>query len=377
MDGIQLLGENRLVCEFTRNVVESMRKEARLLRNKAIDSLVLSIELFNRPSNDGRTHGVLIFLDHALEMLFKSIIISKGGKIREPRSKQTIGVEACIRRGVSDAKVKFLDEKQALTAQMINSLRDAAQHHLLDISESHLFIQAQAGLTLFRDLFKSDFKEELKAYLPERVLPLSTTPPLTLSALFDSEIAEIKKLLRPGSRRLTEAHARLRSLAIVEDSLGGQKVQPGPSDLKKVAAEIRKGNRAWNDIFPGVASVEVTTNGYGPSFDLRIDKKGEPIRLVPEGTPGAAVVAVKKVNELSYYSLGRDQIAKKLGVTGPKATAAIRFFKIQEDPEAFKQIVIGKSKFGRYSEKALVTLKVELQKHDIQVIWDQAHARGQ
>jgi hypothetical protein len=204
-----------------------MRKEARLLRVKATESLVLSIELFNRPNDSGRVHAVLILLDHALEMLFKAAIVHRGGRIREPRSKQTIGFDACVRRGLSDASIKFLGENQALTAQMINSLRDAAQHHLLYISEGHLFIQAQAGLTLFRDVFAEVFKEDLRLYLPERVLPLSTSPPLDLAALFDTEVAEIQKLLRPGSRRRTEAEARLRSLAIVETSLGGEKVQPG------------------------------------------------------------------------------------------------------------------------------------------------------
>jgi hypothetical protein len=50
-----------------------MRKEVKILRSKAIESLVLSIELFNRPSETGRAHGVLIFLDHAFEMLLKGI----------------------------------------------------------------------------------------------------------------------------------------------------------------------------------------------------------------------------------------------------------------------------------------------------------------
>ena len=134
-----------------------MRKEVRLLRAKGIESLVLSIELFNRPSDSGRMHAVLIFLDHALEMLFKAVIVHRGGRIRERRSKQTIRFDACVRRGLSDANVKFLEENQALTAQMINSLRDAAQHHLLYISQGHLFIQTQAGLTLFRDVFKDVF----------------------------------------------------------------------------------------------------------------------------------------------------------------------------------------------------------------------------
>ncbi|MBS0167879.1 MAG: hypothetical protein JSR29_17470 [Nitrospira sp.] len=346
-----------------------MKKEVRLLREKAIESLVLSIELFNRPSNKARTHGVLIFLDHAFEMLLKAAILHRCGRIREPRAKQTIGFDACVRRGLSDADIKFLVDTQALTLQMINSLRDAAQHHLLDISEPHLYIQSQAGLSLFRDLFKTVFGEEVKAYLPDRVLPLSTTPPTDLATLFDSETREIQKLLAPRSRKRTEAEAKLRSLAIVEKSLNGEKVQPSVGELKHLAGEIVGRRKAWNEIFPGVASVRLTTNGYGLSIDLRISKTGTPVQLVPEGTPGASVVAVKRVDELSFYSLGRDQLAAKVGLTGPKATAFIRFLDLKNDPECFKRFAVGKTKFDRYSPKAITAIQEAIAKHDIDEIW--------
>jgi hypothetical protein len=269
-----------------------MKKEVKLLHKKAIDSLVLSIEHFNRPSDLGRVHSVLIFLDHAFEMLFKAIILHRGGQIREPRAKQTIGFDASVRKGLSDARLKFLDEKQALTVQIINSLRDAAQHHVLDISEPHLYIQAQAGLSLFRDIMKAVFGDDLSKFLPARVLPLSTTPPIDLATLFDMEAREIRKLLAPGSRRRTEAEAKLRSLAIVENALRGEKTQPSIGELRRLAGEIGAGHKSWNEIFPSVATITLTTSGYGPSIDLRISKTGLPVQLVPEGTPGAAVVAV-------------------------------------------------------------------------------------
>jgi hypothetical protein len=346
-----------------------MKKEVRLLRRKAVESLVLSIELFNRPSDEARTHGVLILLDHAFEMLLKAAILHRGGRIREPRAEQTIGFDSCVRRGLSDARITFLIDTQALTLQMINSLRDAAQHHLLDISEPHLYIQSQAGLSLFRELFKKVFGEDLKAHLPGRVLPLSTTPPTDLATLFDSETREIQKLLVPGSRRRTEAEAKLRSLAIVEKSLNGEKVQPSVGELRRLAGEIVSRKKAWNEIFPGVASVILTTKGYGPSLDLRISKIGSPVQLVLEGTPGATVVAVKRVDELSFYSLGRDQLAAKVNLSGPKATAFIRFLDLKNDPECFKRFAVGKTKFDRYSPKAITAIQEGLSKHSVIEIW--------
>lgn len=159
-----------------------MRKEAKHLFQKAIDSLTLSIELFNRPNDCGRIHGVLIFMDHSFEMLLKASIIHKGGKIKDKRAKQTIGFSACVRKAFSNNDIKFLSDTDVLTLQIINGLRNAAQHYILYMTEQYLYFQAQAGLTLFRDIVKKVFNIDLKTHLPERVLPLSTTPPMDIQA---------------------------------------------------------------------------------------------------------------------------------------------------------------------------------------------------
>jgi hypothetical protein len=122
-----------------------MKKEAGILFNKALNSLILSIEYFNRPWDRGRTEAVLIFLDHSFEMLLKAAILHRGGKIREKRAKQTIGFDGCVRKALSEGTVKFLAHEQALSLQAINSLRDAAQHHIVQLSEQHLYLHAQSG----------------------------------------------------------------------------------------------------------------------------------------------------------------------------------------------------------------------------------------
>src|SRR5690606_36316312 len=152
-----------------------MKREVKLLLEKACDALVLSIELFNRPHDRGRVSGSWIQLDHSFEMLMKAAILHRGGRIRERRAKETIGFDACVRRSLSDGAIRYLAEEQALVLQTINGLRDAAQHHLLDISEGQLYVHMQSGVTLFRDLLRSVFKQELSRHLPSRVLPVSTS----------------------------------------------------------------------------------------------------------------------------------------------------------------------------------------------------------
>ena len=182
-----------------------MKKEARHLYEKAIDSLTLSIELFNRPNDCCRTHGVLIFLDHSFEMLLKAAILHRGGKIKEKKAKETIGFGACVRKCFSEARIQFLNAEEVLTLQTINGFRDAAQHYTLVLSEQLFYFQSQSGLTLFRDITNRVFNIDLKTELPVRVLPLSTTPPTSIEALFDHEVSEIRRLIQPGTRKKLDA----------------------------------------------------------------------------------------------------------------------------------------------------------------------------
>lgn len=351
-----------------------MKRESKLLLDKACDSLMLSIELFNRPHNRGRVSSTLIQLDHAFEMLMKAAILNRGGSIREKRAKETIGFDACVRRSLSDGSIKYLTEEQALVLQTINGLRDSAQHHLLDISEGQLYIHVQSGVTLFRDLLKTVFDQALSSYMPERVLPVSTVPPTNLEILFDSEVEEIKKLLSPGRRRRVEALARLRPLAILDGTIRGEKSQPSNTDLRRLSHDVLAG-KTWDGLFQGVAAIEFSSDGNGPTLSLRLSKKeGIPIQLVAEGTPGASVVAVKRINELDFYSLGAKQLAEHLKMSVPKAIAVMDYLGIRKDAECYKEFKIGSQLYKRYSPKALEYIGEALKKENADEIWAKRRA---
>jgi len=354
-----------------------MKKEVKLLKNKSINSLILSIQHFNNPFDLGRVEATLILIDHAFEMLLKAAILHKSGSIREKRATQTIGFDACLRKGLSDPKVKFLDEEDVIAIQTINTLRDAAQHHLLNISEQHLYIQAQIGLSLFRKIHKNVFSEELIRVLPKRVLPLSTLPPIDINLLYKNEVSEIKTLLQPGKRKITDAITKLRSLAITEGAIQGSKVQPTSGQLMKLARAIKQ-NKNWDEIFPGVASIKLTTKGYGQSIDLRFSKKeGVPIQVVPEGTPGATVVGIRKINVLDFYNLSITKLADRFSFTTPKMRALIKLYNIQSDEECYKEILVDKTVFKRYSQKTIdkVVNIVNQKGFSISKIWKEARIK--
>lgn len=346
-----------------------MKKEVKLLKEKATNSLLLSIEHFNRPWDRGRSEAVLILLDHSFEMLLKSAILHRGGRIRDPREKNTIGFDACIRRALSNPTVRFLTDEQALVLQAINGLRDAAQHHIVELSEGQLYFHAQSGVTLFRDLLLEVFGEQLSESLPERVLPISTVSLQEPMMMFIDEMEQILKLLAPGTRKQAEAEAKIRSLAIVDGAILGEFTQPSSAELKRVAIEIRNG-QSFEQTFPGIASVNFSAEGVGAQISLRITKKeGVPVTLVPEGTPNAGVVAVKRVDELGFYNLGHRELAAKVGLTATKTTAAISVLNLKDNPECFKAFKIGATRHQRYSQHAVAKIFALLQIKSAEEIW--------
>ncbi len=346
-----------------------MKREAKLLLAKACDSLVLSIELFNRPHDRGRVNGTLILLDHSFEMLMKAAILHRGGRIRDRHANETIGFEACLQRSLNTGEIKYLTKEQSIVLRTINSLRDAAQHYLLDVSEAQLYIQIQSGVTVFRDLLKNVFNQDLITYLPMRVFPVSTSSPTNLATLFEFEVSEVVKLLRPGRRRRTEALSKLRPLAILDNAIRGEGDQPSDQDLTRLSKDVLAG-RAWDDVFRDVATVEITTEGFGPSLSLRFSKKeGMPIRIVEEGTPDASVVGLKRVDELGFYNLGAKDLVEKVGLTIPKMLAVVEDISLRDQSDCYKEIKIGKSVYKRYSQKAIQEIQKALEHESIDEIW--------
>ncbi len=310
-------------------------------------------------------------------MLLKAAIRHRQGKIRKPREKQTIGFAACVRIGLTDGNLRFLTSEYALVLRAINGLRDAAQHYLLDLSEHELYFYAQAGVTLFRDIHDSVFDQSMVLDLPETVLPVSTTAPRDLSALFDKDVEEIRRLLVPGTRRKMDAIAKARSWAVLEGAVSGDYEQPSDHDLAKICKRLSDGE-PWPAVFPGVFSINISSDLDGPKISLRLTKNnGIPVRLQRESEEeeAEAVVAMRRVNELDFYSLGAKQLAGKVGLTLPKSLALIDHLRIRDNDEFYKEIRIGKTIYHRYSPKAIKKMREALEMESIDRIWAAHKAR--
>lgn len=347
-----------------------MRREAKHLLGRAVDSLVLAIEHFNRPHDRGRPEAVLILADHANELLLKAAILHRGGRIRKRREPITLGFEGCINACLLDPKVKFLKNEEADTLRILNGLRDGAQHHFIIVSEQQLYTVIQAAVTLFDDLLTRVFSRRLADEVPQRVLPIATLPPMDFPSLMDEEIASIRATFPSGTRKRADARARLRTIALIDGALRQDPRHPSDDELHAKLDALT--SMDWQKVFPGAASLVLSTDGGGHPVSLRLTKSdGIPVQLVKEGDPAATITAVKKVDALSFYNLNLTAMASEVSLSPPKTLAVVRFLKLQEDEECYKEFRIGKSVFHRYSPTALHKIREALPGLDLNKVWAQ------
>ncbi len=303
-------------------------------------------------------------------MLLKSAIIHRGGKIRKRKAPNTLGFEGCVNACLLDPKIQFLKNEEADTLRILNSLRDGAQHHFILVSEQQLYTVIQAAVTLFDDLLSRVFDHHLSDYVPQRVLPVSTLPPKAFPTLMDEEVAAIRASFATGTRRRAEARARLRTIALIDGAVRQDPRHPTDAELHAKLADLASTD--WKQVFPGAASLVISSDGGGHPVSLRLTKtEGIPVHLVKEGDPSATVTAIKKVDALSFYNLSPSAVATELGLSTPKSLAVVRFLKLQEDEECFKEFRIGKSVFRRYSPTAVARAREALPGLDMAKVWQQ------
>ena len=186
-----------------------MKREAKLLLQKATNSMIVCVDHFNRVSDTGRPEIVLILLDHAFEMLLKASLVERGAKIREKGEENTIGFDHCVRKALTEGNVRFLTDDQALTLQIINNYRDAGQHYMLDISEELLYTTAQVGITLFKTILKAVFDLNLGMISPSAYYRFQRVHRRILQNCITAKLKLSKLSCNPANEKRTEALARL------------------------------------------------------------------------------------------------------------------------------------------------------------------------
>jgi len=331
-----------------------LRREARVLRDKALSSLRRSTSAFNAPDDDGRTTTVLLTLQHAFEMLLKAALVQTGQPVFDKTLGRSISFEKCLKLARQTAVIKLTDG-EAGTLRAIDALRDDEQHWFNDVDEQFLYLHTRAGITLFDDLLLRVFSERLADHLPQRVLPLSTDPPRDLQVLIDSEYQQIAELLRPGRRARATARARIRTLLAMEAHVD-EDAKVSERDVDRVERGV-KDAKARELVFPRLGLIEASTIGQGATVSVRFDKRsGAPVRLISaDDTTEAA--AIREVDLQRKYHRSPRDLAEALGLTGPKCLALRQHLGVDVDDSCHHHFVFGSQRHRQYSDNAFTRMR--------------------
>ena len=337
------------------------------LLDKSIESLTLAIELFNRPTEIARTHGVLILMQHSFEMLLKACILQMTGSIHDRDQRYTYGFDRCL--AVATEQLKVISSDERATLSILDAQRDQAAHYYVDMSEDILYVHAQSGVTLFNELLKKVFGIALAEKLPSRILPVSTRPPRELVTLFNNELAEVDRLLTSGKRQGAAAAAKLRTILAftVGSRDGGQRV---PETEISTAIALRRRKSEWDVILPEIAQLRLSTDGSGIPITMRISKDAPiPVRIAKPGEAVTGTVIKQLIDQWDVFNMSRDDLAKKLSLTGPRTHALIYELDLQSDPDCYKELQKKSQVFKGYSKKALDKLRQAKVDLNIEEVW--------
>jgi hypothetical protein len=214
-----------------------VKREARLLKAKAVASLRRGTVSFNDYQEDGRVTTVLLDFQHAFEMLLKADLVQKSVPVFDKRTGRSIGFEKCVNLG---AMHLALSPEATGTMRAFDAMRDDEQHYLGSDDEGLLYIHVRAAVTLFDDILGAQFSESLANHLPARVLPISTDPPGDIDLLIDRQFSQIEELLAPGKRRRPDARAKIRMLLALEAHVA-EDAYVSERDVNRVERAIKEG----------------------------------------------------------------------------------------------------------------------------------------
>lgn len=354
-----------------------------MYKEKAIDSLVLVVELFNRPQETARLSSVLIHLNHSLEMLLKSILLRHGYDIRKDNG-HTIEFSKCVsvlNGGTQDhPDLDLLNDDEEVTLEEIGGHRNETMHGNTVLGEQLLYAYTRSGISIIDSLLEEEYDESLNDHLPTRVLPISGAPLKHLDIIYEEETEKIQELLNQGAR--DAARARARAIEISNRTQSGQEEPPSDDEMEEILDRF-DADDDFEDIFPGVANLRFDVEGQGPTIKLQFTQsEGQPVHYVADDEEvDDYVIGFREVNPFDRYSLGSHALADNIAdkyegdkrITRSNVWAMVRKLGIHGDDEYHKEL---NTPYGgmadRYSHKAIYRVidAIESGEIDPQTAWE-------
>lgn len=351
-----------------------LRREATVLKAKAVASLRRSVQAFNDPQEDGRQSAVLLHMQHAFELLMKAGLVQKRQRVFDPKTRRALGFEKCLNLCSEHLGITAAE---AGTLRALNDLRDAEQHWMAAVPEGILYLHCRAATTLFDDMLQRNFADTLARHLPHRVLPLSSEPPRDLQILLDEEYAVVQQLLAPGRRRRLEARARIRGLLAMESHVRSD-VSFSEKDVDRIEAAARKGS-ARDEALPLLSDIATAQEGEGVDLKVRFVKKGGvPVRLVgAEEEAGAG--AIREVDFEKKFCWSKQALAQKLSLPTGRCKALRWWLAVDEEEgrEDCYHDFLGSPMYRRYSDNAYTRMRDAITRGvDVDEVYKEHRASG-
>lgn len=317
--------------------------------------------------DDGRVTTVLLHLQYAFEMLLKAALDSKGVKLFDKHTGESIFLESAVRR-CQYVEGSDLSDEEAGTIRVIDSLRDAEQHWYTIVDEGLLCLHVRAGVTLFDDLLQRVFREHLAGHVPVQVLPVSAEPPQDLQILVDREYERVANLLKPGRRGGGDAKARIRTSWAMESLTDPDAAEVREGDVRRVERFIREG-KSRDQVCPKLGGMTSTLVGNGLTVGVRMVKKGGlPVTHTVDASAEAA--AIRLVDLEKKFHMSPYGLADRSGVPRVRSTALRRHLGIDANDDHFShKFVFGSQKHLRYSDNALRAMKEAVKTVDMEKVW--------
>lgn len=341
-----------------------LKREAKTLKSKALASLRHALDVFNGNDDRGRTESVLLHLQHCSEMLVKALLVQKSVSVFDKEKGISIGLEKALNLAVSH---DYIRQSQAGAVRSIDTMRDAAQHWMIVVTEEVLYLNARALITAFDEILGGQFEDSLANNLPLRVLPLSTLPLTDFEVLVDREYTQIAELLAPNKRARDEARGRIRSLLAMEGHVTDN-VAVSERDIDRIERAIKNGTPVA-EVFPRLLTLRNDLTGEGATLKVKFSKKeGAPVRFVSGDDPDASG-AIREIDLQKKYHLSPQQLADKLGISPPRCKALRDHLQIDADASNVMIFEFGSQKHRRYSDNAMRQLEAANNPATLGIAW--------
>lgn len=308
-------------------------------------AMLSAIDSFNRVFGDYKTEMTLMLLSNAWELLAKAVLLKKGQKIYEGKSKErTISCEIAVEKLRT---LKILTEDQADLVQQIVSLRNKCSHDILPSVPDEI----QHHLLFFGCKF---FKGVIAEIFPGKEVDLNQNF-LTLSfdhlATYASEVQRLISTLRRGSQDDKELIWLLeRGVRFAENSqyISQDKFERLYKDKKKISPHLKLGTHIEETDMVRIVPVQAPKN-YSADIILRKGAKN---------TKEALPVLLKKTDVEEDYPYLTKDLVKKIGKNQNFISRTITDLKLKDNPTYHQAVrTSGKTFVQKYSKATLEALE--------------------